>query len=232
MTNNSFADIILPIAVRGRFTYRIPDDLQGIIKPGVWVTVPLGSKNLYSGIVWKIHDRQPDVIKLRNILTVPDLVPAINETQLKFWLWISEYYLCSEGEVMKAALPSETSLSNYKPRYETFIELSREYTDKELNDILDKLGKAPRQQELLLSYISLTGYAEGSVIRPVGKPALLTRARSSHAIAETLIGKGILKAISSEVSRLNRSESFKEPVRELSDSQLTAFHSIKKHPVY
>ena len=125
MTNNSFADIILPIAVRGRFTYRIPDDLLDKIKPGIWVTVPLGSKNLYRGIVWNIHDRQPDVKKIRSILSVPDLVPAINETQLKFWLWISEYYLCTEGEVMKAALPSETSLSNYRPRLETFIELSR-----------------------------------------------------------------------------------------------------------
>ena len=80
------------------------------IKPGVRVTVPFGSKNLYSGIVCNIHDKQPDVKNIRSIIAVPDLVPAINETQLKLWLWISEYYLCSEGEVMKAALPSETSL--------------------------------------------------------------------------------------------------------------------------
>ena len=228
MTNNIFADIILPIAVRGRFTYRIPDELLDKIKPGMWVTVPLGSKNLYSGIVRNIHDRQPDVKNIRSILSVPDLVPAISETQLKFWLWISEYYLCTEGEVMKAALPSETSLNNYRPRLETFIELSGEYTDKELNEILDKLANAPRQQELLASYIRLTGYAEGSAVRPVGKPELLSRAGSSHAIAEALISKGIFKAVSSEVSRLSGSENINEPVHELSDSQLTAFNSIKK----
>ena len=228
MTNNSFADIILPIAVRGRFTYTIPDDLLDKIKPGIWVTVPLGSKNLYRGIVRNIHDRQPDFKNLKSILSVPDLVPAINETQLKFWLWISEYYLCTEGEVMKAALPSETSLNNYRPRLETFIELSREYTDKELNEILDKLAKARRQQELLSSYIRLTGYGEGSAIKPVGRQVLLSRADSSHAIAETLIRKGIFKAVSSEVSRLSGSESIKEPVHELSDSQLTAFNSVKK----
>ena len=194
----------------------------------MWVTVPLGSKNLYRGIVWNIHDRQPDVKKIRSILSVPDLVPAINETQLKFWLWISEYYLCTEGEVMKAALPSETSLSNYRPRLEPFIELSRAYTDKELNEILDRLAKAPRQQDLLSSYIRITGYTEGSAIKPVGKPALLSGAESSHAIAETLIRKGIFKAVSSEVSRLTRSESIKEPLRELSDPQLTAFDSIQR----
>ena len=114
MTINRFADIILPIAVRGRFTYRIPDGLLDKIKPGVRVTVPFGSKNLYFGIVLAIHDSQPDVKNLRSIIAVPDLVPAVNETQLKLWLWISEYYLCSEGEVMKAALPSETSLEGYQ----------------------------------------------------------------------------------------------------------------------
>jgi primosomal protein N' (replication factor Y) (superfamily II helicase) len=227
MTINRFADIILPIAVRGRFTYRIPDSLLDKIKPGVRVTVPFGSKNLYFGIVIAIHDRQPDVKKLRSIIAVPDLVPAVNETQLKLWLWISEYYLCSEGEVMKAALPSETSLEGYRPRMETFIGLSREYTDKELNEILDKLAKAPRQQELLLFYINLTGYTEGLSVKLVSKQLLLSEAKSSHAIIETLIRKGILKTISSEVTRLARSISFREPVRQLSDSQLAAFDSIK-----
>ena len=227
MTKNSFADIILPIAVRGRFTYLVPEGFLDIIKPGVWVTVPFGSKSLYSGIVCKIHDSRPDVKNLRSIVAVQDLVPAINETQLKLWLWISEYYLCCEGEVMKAALPSESSLNNYQPKMETFIQLSRIYSDNELNEILDKLAKAPRQLELLTSYIGLTGYTEGKAIRAVSKPLLLSEAKSSHAVIETLIGKGILRSVSSAVTRLGRPESTWEPVRQLSDSQLIAFDSIK-----
>ena len=39
--------------------------------------------------------------------------------------------MCSEGEVMKAALPSEISLNNYKPRVETFIELAGKFSDDE-----------------------------------------------------------------------------------------------------
>jgi primosomal protein N' (replication factor Y) (superfamily II helicase) len=227
MTTNSFADIILPIAVRGRFTYKIPDDLWDKIKPGVRVMVPFGSKNLYSGIVYNIHDKQPDVKNLRNISSVKDLVPAINETQLKLWKWISEYYLCSEGEVMKAALPSEISLNSYRPRMETFIRLSREYSDEELNEILDKLAKAPRQQELLSSYLRLTGYTSGSVIKPVSKRTLISEAKSAHAVIETLIGKGILKAVSSEVTRLTGSGNLMEPLRVLSESQSIAYNSIK-----
>jgi primosomal protein N' len=153
MTNTLFADIILPIAVKGRFTYSIPVDLLDKVKPGVRVTVPFGGKNLCSGIVCNIHDNLPAVKNVRAITAAPDIVPSINETQLKFWLWISEYYLCSEGEVMKAALPSESGLNSYKPRRETYIELSRKYSDTELNEILDKLAKAPMQQEILYAYI-------------------------------------------------------------------------------
>jgi primosomal protein N' (replication factor Y) (superfamily II helicase) len=227
MKTNSFADIILPIAVQGRFTYRIPPSLLDKIKPGVRVTVPFGKRTLYSGVVCNIHDRQPDVKNLRSLITVPDLVPAINEKQLKLWLWIAEYYLCCEGEVMKAALPSETSLDTYHPRMETFIGLSRRYSEKELNEILDKLAKAPRQQELLSSYIRLSGYAEGSAIKSVSKPVLLSETKSSPSVIDTLIGKGILRSISSEVTRLTREVNWREPVRPLSDSQLTAFDSIK-----
>ena len=96
---------------------------------------------------------------VKSIINVADKIPLINEFQLKLWLWISEYYLCSEGEVMKAALPSEISLNNFKPRLETFIKLaSAIYSEDELNEILDKLKKAPRQQDILSDYIRLTGY--------------------------------------------------------------------------
>ena len=94
------------------------------VKPGIRVTVQFGNRNLYSGIVCKIHDNPPDFENVKSIINIQDTIPVINEQQLKLWLWISEYYLCSEGEVMKAALPSETSLNDYKPRLETFIELS------------------------------------------------------------------------------------------------------------
>jgi primosomal protein N' (replication factor Y) len=50
MMDNHFADIILPLAVKGIFTYRIPEDLTGKIFPGSRVLVQFGNKKLYSGI--------------------------------------------------------------------------------------------------------------------------------------------------------------------------------------
>ena len=191
MTNSWFADIILPLAVRGRFTYRIPDDMLDRVKPGVRVTVQFGGRNFYSGIVCTIHDKSPDIKNVKSIIDVLDAIPLINEAQLKLWLWISEYYLCSEGEVLKAALPSETSLNDFKPRLETFVELSGKFTEIELNVILDNLKKAPRQQHVLLTYIRLAGYSTVSEILPVSKLSLLSEAHSTPGIIDSLTGKGI-----------------------------------------
>ena len=88
MTNNRFADIILPLAVRGRFTYAIPDEIAVDVKPGVMVTVQFGTRNLYSGIVCRIHDSIPEIKNVKPIISITDKIPLINEFQLKLWLWI------------------------------------------------------------------------------------------------------------------------------------------------
>src|SRR4030066_1550908 len=101
-----FADIVLPLAVRERFTYKIPEDLSGSILPGVRVLVQLGNRKIYSGIVCRLHNDTPGFKNIRPVLEVPDHVPVVNEKQLSHWQWMSDYYMCSEGEVMKAAVPA------------------------------------------------------------------------------------------------------------------------------
>ncbi len=227
MTNALFADIILPLAVRGRFTYRIPDNIAEKVSPGTMVTVQFGGRKLYSGIVCSVHEKAPDVKNIRPVISVAEGTPLINASQLKLWLWISEYYLCSEGEVMKAAIPSEISLNNYKPRLETFINLSRKYSEGELNEILDKLKKAPRQQDILSAYIRLTGYTAETDILPISKSLLLSESHCSAGILETLTDKGILTSASQPVSRIPDTDSYKEPIKRLSEAQSVAFGSIK-----
>jgi len=226
MTNNRYADIILPLAVRGRFTYLIPEDMSGKVVPGMRVMVPFGNKNLYSGIVSKTHSTDPGYKNVKYIESIPDTIPLINENQLNLWQWISEYYLCTEGEVMKAALPSAASLSEYRPRLEMFISLAERYTDKALNEILDRLKKAPKQQDLLLAYLRITGYTSGTEIFPVNKALLLSEAQSSPATLDVLTSKGILTSVSLPVSRIAESDSFKEPVKKLSEAQSVAWESV------
>lgn len=227
MTKTLFADIILPLAVRGRFTYMIPDELGDKIEPGVRVMVPFGGKNLYSGIVCKVHDVPPSFTKVKSVISVLDTIPLISDIQLQLWNWISEYYLCSEGEVMKAALPSESSLSDFRPRIESFIKLGEKYSDDELNVILDKLKKAPKQQDLLSTYLRMTEYTTGAPVIPVGKSILLSEAHTSPSILDALTGKGILKNLPLAVSRISDSGNSREPVKKLSDAQAVAYESVQ-----
>jgi len=230
-----FADIILPLAIRGRFTYLIPDEFSETIKQGKRVLVQFGNRKLYSGIVCRLHNDNPGTEKIRPVMKIIDTSPVVNDIQLKHWQWISDYYMCSEGEVMKAAMPSAffqegeinvPVIERYKPKEEAFIELATGFTEKELNEILDKLSRAPKQYETLSAYLRLTEYAAGIEIKPVRKSLLLKEAGSSAAIIEALTVKGILKTVSIEVGRLKDAENLPESLRKLSEAQLIAYNSI------
>lgn len=231
-----FADIILPIALRGRFTYSIPDNLAHVVKEGIRATVQFGNKKLYSGIVCRVHDEPPDIKNIRPIMEIADPLPVINERQLRFWKWISGYYMCSEGEVMNAAVPSAlfpdgiTSsplVEKYKPREETFIELSRNFTDGELNAMLDKLKSAPKQADTLNAYLYLSGYSEGSDIIPVRKSLLVKESVSAPGSVSTLEKKGILRSVSMQVGRLKGFDNKTEPLRPLTPGQENVFNTVR-----
>jgi primosomal protein N' (replication factor Y) len=230
-----FADIILPLAIRERFTYLIPDEFSETIKKGKRVLVQFGNKKLYSGIVCRLHNDIPGIENIRPVKDVIDASPVVNEIQLKHWQWISDYYICSEGEVMKAAMPAaffpegETSvpvIEKYKPKEETFIKLATEFTEQKLNEILDSLSRAPKQNETLSAYLRLTGYTSGMEIKPVRKSLLLKEAGSSSGIIEALTVKGIIKNISMEVGRLKDAGNMTESLRKLSEAQLITYNSI------
>ncbi len=112
-----FADVILPLPLYRYFTYRIPADMQGRLRQGHRVVVSFGRSKFYTAIVVALHDTEPQGYEVKEIATLLDDEPIVLRPQLKFWEWIAEYYLCSVGDVYKAALPSglklesETSLS-------------------------------------------------------------------------------------------------------------------------
>src|SRR4030043_745203 len=231
----SFADIVLPLAVRERFTYKIPEDLSGSILPGVRVLVQLGNRKIYSGIVCRLHNDTPGFKNIRPVLEVPDPVPVVNEKQLSHWQWMSDYYMCSEGEVMKAAVPAalfpagviaSPVKEKYKPKEETFIEMAAKFSEEELNEILDKLSGSPGQSKILPTYLFLTAYSAGTDIKPIRKSLLLKESGASPSIIDTLVKKRILTAVLLEVGRLKNFGNKYEPLRQLSDNQRTTFNKI------
>lgn len=106
-----FADILLPLPLKGTFTYRLPQTLNGMIDFGMRVVVPFGKNKLYSGLVVKVHQIVPQQVNIKYIVDVIDNAPIISERQFALWQWMSEYYLCTLGEVMACALPSAFKLA-------------------------------------------------------------------------------------------------------------------------
>lgn len=105
-----WASIILPLALPQTYTYAVPYDLIDKVKPGCRAEVELKNKK-YAGIVKHVLDKQPSYTT-KEIINILDDEPILYPQQLQLWQWMSEYYMCSEGEVMAAALPAHFKLSS------------------------------------------------------------------------------------------------------------------------
>ena len=103
----TYVDVLLPLALPGAFTYALPTQLAGLLRLGMRVSVPLGARKLYTGIACRLHNDAPTEAKsVKAILDIVDTQPILTAAQLRFWQWLADYYMCTMGEVMKAALPA------------------------------------------------------------------------------------------------------------------------------
>ena len=110
---NLFADLILPVPLDQLFTYHVPDEMTEHCIPGKRAVVQFGRKKIYSAIIYKTHYNKPTEYKTKSIISILDDEPIINEFQFKFWEWIADYYLCTLGEVYRAALPAGLKLESH-----------------------------------------------------------------------------------------------------------------------
>jgi primosomal protein N' (replication factor Y) len=263
-----YAEIIIPLALPKNYTWSVPDHLMDQLHVGCRVEVNLGKNKKYAGIVKTIHNEKPEFFEAKDILNVLDTEPVVFEEQIKLWEWMASYYMCSEGEVMAAALPAHFKLSSetilvfneeygddfsaldhdeylvaealllkkelnltevqqildsshvypvinrliqkkvcyvwealkqtYSPKKETFVLLSRDYDNEDkLSDLLNNWTRAPKQMELLLSYLHLIK-TEGEVT----KTSLLKKSNASEAQLKGLVDKEILRLEKRVIDRL------------------------------
>lgn len=101
-----FIDVILPIPLQKLYTYAITEAESNFLKIGSRVAVPFGKSKIYTALVAKIHTNPPIGYEAKTIHQILDEFPVVTEHQLQLWSWISKYYMCSLGEVMRAAMPS------------------------------------------------------------------------------------------------------------------------------
>lgn len=119
-----YVDVIVPLPIAGEYTYSLPPALEGKVHGGCRVVVPFGPKKYYTAIVVSVHDSAPEAYETKDILEVLDERPVLLKRQFDFWQWVSDYYLCTIGDVYKAALPSGLKLESetmvvYNPDFET-----------------------------------------------------------------------------------------------------------------
>ena len=126
-----YAEVILPLALPQNYTYHIPAFLEADVAPGKRVIVQFGKRKLYTALVYSTHNNAPEGFAPKDILEVEDQNPIIGPLQLKLWKWMAEYYLCTMGEIMTAALPSGLKLESETVVLRNHL---KEVVDAELND--------------------------------------------------------------------------------------------------
>ncbi|MGE5520066.1 MAG: primosomal protein N' [Candidatus Dadabacteria bacterium] len=287
-----FAEVIIPLALPKNYTWGIPEDMRDQIVAGSRVEVNLGKNKKYAGIVKRVHSDFQGIFEPKQIINLLDDEPVVQPYQLKLWEWMSEYYMCTEGEVMAAALPSHFKLSSetiliyneeygddftaldndeylvaeallmkhelrltevqqildvthvypivnkligkrvchvweslapsYKAKKESYVLLNPLYHDEEkLSELLNNWGRAPKQMELLLSYLHLEK-TEGEVT----KSELLKKANASDAHLTGLIDKNILFIEKRTIDRLHYAPKDLKVDFGLSESQEKAYNDL------
>jgi len=101
-----FLDVILPLPLQMNFTYEISKEEAYFIKTGMRVAVPFGKSKIYTGIAFAVHQKAPTAYETKEIHQILDEESIVTQNQIELWHWMSEYYMCTVGEVMKASLPS------------------------------------------------------------------------------------------------------------------------------
>ena len=161
-----FADIVLPLA-QPAYCFSVPEGAEGdALREGDAVAVQFGPRNIYTGIVWRLHDERPNVKRIKPIGRRLYDRPLLNEQGRRLWEWIADYYMCTIGEVMRVALPSlikpqgssaeEFLRDEFRPRMETYLSLSMQWRDKKaLSEECDRISRrAPRRSEVLRQILS------------------------------------------------------------------------------
>lgn len=169
-----YVEVILPLPLYSTFTYRISPSIEGEVKIGSRVLVPFGRKKYYTAIVMMLHNNAPTDYEVKDIQELLDDYPIIKYPQLKFWNWISEYYLCSLGDVYKAAVPA-----GLKVESETFVTINQDYEETEPGElrereriVLDYIGSRDRVQPLEIEKSTGFKNVEAIVSRLLDKEAI------------------------------------------------------------
>lgn len=172
-----FVDVILPLPLPRLYTYRVPYELNDAVVIGGRVIVQFGAKRTLSCIVAAVHERPPKEYQAKYILEFIDDAPVVTQPQLKLFRWMADYYMCTLGEVINAALPAALKLSS-----ESRIQLHPAYATAE-----DKYPLSAQETQIVEVLSSEDGRA--LTFTEVGE---LLGISSFHKVIKSLMQKDVI----------------------------------------
>ena len=227
----------MPLPLEGTFTYSVPQDLEDKIKVGMRVVVPCGQKKTYTALCVEVTDKKPNigVKNIKCIYSVLDDMPMLLPQQLKLWQWMADYYMCTLGDIYKAALPAGLKAEDgYRPKTETYVGLTEKFHDEmALNIALDMVSRYEKQQKALAGYLELSHWAEisGTVIpddiKEITQTELCNVTHCTTPTVKSLVKRGILEIYQKEVGRLNTDGEFTpQNAKLLNEAQQEAYNQV------
>lgn len=189
-----YVDVVLPLAVP-LYTYSVPESLRSMVQVGCRVVVQLGLRKMYTAIIYAVHTNKPHTLTIKDIDSVLDEFPIVTKKQLELWDWMADYYMCTLGDVMKAALPSGLKLES-----ETALTVNPDFDCMSLNEsdrivyvqieknphiLISNLVKLLNRKSVTVTIkklISLDAVVAGEVISSMYKPKLVVYVKFTQSI--------------------------------------------------
>ena len=176
-----YAQVALNLPLRRNFDYAIPEPIRSEVAIGKRVLVPFGKRKMVGYCVGLVDE--PEVAKTKDIIQVVDHEPMLDAKMLELTRWMANYYHCSWGEALEAALPSGVRhkrkmrrvsvprLCNVEGGIEACIEKLRTRSPKQAR-ILQFLSDHP-EAELSSKELGRTAGASIATIRALEKRELI-----------------------------------------------------------
>lgn len=201
------------------------------------VVVPCGQKKTYTALCVEVTDKKPNigVKNIKCIYSVLDDMPMLLPQQLKLWQWMADYYMCTLGDIYKAALPAGLKAEDgYRPKTETYVGLTEKFHDEmALNIALDMVSRYEKQQKALAGYLELSHWAEMSGtaipddIKEITQTELCNVTHCTTPTVKSLVKRGILEIYQKEVGRLNTDGEFTpQNAKLLNEAQQEAYNQV------
>ena len=141
----AYAEVALRRPLRREFTYRVPPEMIGRVRPGMRVAVPFGRLREVGVIVGLTDECELEAKRVRSLAALLDEEPVLDEDLLELTRWIASYYACSWGEALGAVLPA--SLKREKGTRRMLVIRAKDGVgDAELTELEDRF---PKQHRLL-----------------------------------------------------------------------------------